>query len=182
MRSKECSRCKTLKPFSDFNKSKTGKYGLHSYCRSCDAENKKVWYQQNKSRAIRKSQDWKIDNPDRYARNQRNHKDRYREHYSEYYRQWAADNRDKCILNKHRYYSKLRQQLGEVSENIIDFLFEKQNGQCFYCQSKLDDFHLEHMTPISRGGLHDDSNLCLSCSSCNLKKTTKQQKNSFDNN
>ena len=30
-----CTKCKVEKPFSEFNKSKKGKYGLHSQCKAC---------------------------------------------------------------------------------------------------------------------------------------------------
>lgn len=173
MRSKVCSKCKQSKPLSAFNKSKRGKFGLNNYCRSCDAQNKREWYARNREHALQKTKDWQEENPDRFAENQRKHKEKYKERYSEYYKAWAAENREACRLRKHKYYSQLKRQLGEVSPDIIDRLFEEQEGTCFYCNRELQEYHLEHQVPISRGGLHDDSNLCLSCPTCNLRKKDK---------
>lgn len=38
MMEKRCSRCYEVKPLCDFNKSCTGKYGHHSYCRVCQRD------------------------------------------------------------------------------------------------------------------------------------------------
>jgi hypothetical protein len=173
MKSKICAKCKKRKRISSFNKSKRGKLGLSGYCRPCDAENKRQWYLRNKEHVLQKAQEWYEQNPERYAKNQKNHKQRYKEHYSEYHKKWAIENPDKCRLKKHRYYARRKRQLGEVSPNIIDRLFGDQKGLCFYCSGELQDYHLEHMIPISRNGLHDDGNLCLSCPTCNLRKKDK---------
>jgi 5-methylcytosine-specific restriction endonuclease McrA len=33
--------------------------------------------------------------------------------------------------------------------------------------------HLDHVIPLAWGGLHDISNLCLACPTCNLRKHIK---------
>ena len=33
--------------------------------------------------------------------------------------------------------------------------------------------HVEHMTPLSRGGAHDWFNIALACPTCNLRKNAK---------
>lgn len=53
-------------------------------------------------------------------------------------------------------------------------IFNKCHGLCHYCHKKLtlDDCHIDHMTPISRGGSNDDDNLTLACPECNESKGT----------
>ena len=173
MKSKVCSKCKKRKSASSFNRSRRGKLGLHSYCRACDAENKREWYLKNKEHALQKTKEWQERNPERFSENQRKHKEKYKERYSEYHKAWAAENRDKCRLKKHKYYAQLKRQLGEVSPDAVKSLFKEQAGKCLYCNRELQEYHLEHKVPISRGGLHDDKNLCLSCPTCNLRKKDK---------
>lgn len=60
-------------------------------------------------------------------------------------------------------------------QDVLD-LFEEQDGQCFYCQIDLDDFHRDHKTPLVRGGSDCKENLCLACPPCNRKKHTKTEK------
>ena len=53
-------------------------------------------------------------------------------------------------------------------------MYESQQGLCAYCKCELNgDYHVEHMTPLSRGGAHDWSNITLACPTCNLRKNAK---------
>lgn len=47
--------------------------------------------------------------------------------------------------------------------------------ECFYCSCAvaIDQVHIEHKHPVSRGGSNKRSNLVLSCSRCNLRKGRK---------
>lgn len=52
---KRCSRCKLDKGFSEFNKSKTGKFNLHNHCRTCQREVRRTWYMKNKTTILEKA-------------------------------------------------------------------------------------------------------------------------------
>ena len=41
---KKCTKCKFEKSFIEFNKCKTGKYGLHNHCRKCQKDVRRQWY------------------------------------------------------------------------------------------------------------------------------------------
>ena len=47
--------------------------------------------------------------------------------------------------------------------------------RCAYCESplKFQDSHIDHITPVSKGGLGTLSNTVLVCSKCNLSKKAK---------
>ena len=48
-----------------------------------------------------------------------------------------------------------------------------QNAHCYYCFGVYEsDYHLEHKTPLARGGGNGIENLCYSCERCNLIKGT----------
>ena len=54
-------------------------------------------------------------------------------------------------------------------ERVAEF-----GGYCAYCLAPLgDDVHMDHMTPLSRGGNHTLSNVVPCCKSCNSKKYTR---------
>lgn len=53
----------------------------------------------------------------------------------------------------------------------LQFLY--QDGRCFYCKEILTTWHIDHMSPLFRGGRHSKDNLCLSCPTCNRRKHTK---------
>ena len=56
--------------------------------------------------------------------------------------------------------------------NIRNYLLEKHNRKCFYCEKTVSKFEVEHMLPKSRGGSNRIDNLTLSCHDCNQKKDT----------
>ncbi|MFI8249825.1 HNH endonuclease [Kitasatospora sp. NPDC085930] len=41
---------------------------------------------------------------------------------------------------------------------------------CFYCDGPLTDMQLDHVVPLSRGGLDGPSNLVPACAACNGAK------------
>ena len=53
----------------------------------------------------------------------------------------------------------------------VQQMFEDQDGLCAYCETELgNDFHGDHMVPVSRGGTTDVINIALACPPCNMRK------------
>lgn len=77
---------------------------------------------------------------------------------------------------KLRVYSQNRRALqlkagGSLSLNIEEKLLGLQKGRCACCKGILDgDYHLDHIMPLKLGGDHNDSNMQLLHSRCNLRK------------
>jgi 5-methylcytosine-specific restriction endonuclease McrA len=70
--------------------------------------------------------------------------------------------------------SRKRENGGALSIGIIEKLFHLQKGKCACCRAKLgDDFHLDHMIPLSKGGKNSDENMQLLTATCNMKKGSK---------
>lgn len=53
---------------------------------------------------------------------------------------------------------------------VREYLFEKFNRTCVYCNVQQVRFEIDHIVPKSRGGTNSVTNLALACSPCNLKK------------
>lgn len=63
--------------------------------------------------------------------------------------------------------------LTQTDKSFLKFdLYTAQHGACAYCLEpiKLQDATLDHMTPLSRGGADQASNLCVACIPCNNRK------------
>ena len=61
-----------------------------------------------------------------------------------------------------------------VNEESVNGLLEKQDGMCPYCGDDIrGSFHMDHIMPLSRGGVSTLSNLQLTCGSCNHRKSDK---------
>jgi len=49
-------------------------------------------------------------------------------------------------------------------------LFQKTDGRCHYCGKELKRWTIDHLEPVSMGGIHDLYNLVPACRSCNSQK------------
>lgn len=72
-----------------------------------------------------------------------------------------------------------RQAHSKISRSEINRLkkvkLQQQGAECIYCTSKLDELksHLDHRTPLARGGTNSPENLQLLCARCNSEKHAK---------
>jgi 5-methylcytosine-specific restriction endonuclease McrA len=57
---------------------------------------------------------------------------------------------------------------------IREYLLEKWNRQCAYCERKDRPLQVEHIHPRAKSGTDRLSNLCLACEKCNLAKGTQE--------
>ncbi|MBW4670921.1 MAG: HNH endonuclease [Cyanomargarita calcarea GSE-NOS-MK-12-04C] len=69
--------------------------------------------------------------------------------------------------------SGIEYQQGELAGyEVREYLLEKWDRKCSYCEIKDVPLQIEHIHPKSKGGSNRISNLCLACEKCNLKKGT----------
>lgn len=100
-------------------------------------------------------------------------------------RQYARDHRDEGRArskkhyqdNKHHYIDKTRAYQArklEVFDEYVDRLvvFARDGGVCGICgkEADMDNFHVDHVIPLIRGGRHNYGNVQTAHSSCNIAK------------
>lgn len=65
-----------------------------------------------------------------------------------------------------------------ISKALREFVFDRANGLCEYCQSSkkvITTLEIDHIVPVHLDGRTDGDNLCLCCRGCNkYKKTTTE--------
>ena len=83
---------------------------------------------------------------------------------------YAIDPSDrKAAFHKRRAMKKSAG--GTFTKKDVQALYSAQGGLCFYCPTSLEGgYHVDHKTPLSRGGSNNAENIALSCASCNLRK------------
>lgn len=70
--------------------------------------------------------------------------------------------------------SGVEYQQGELQGyEVREYLLEKWNRQCAYCDKKNLPLEVEHIIPKTRGGTDRVSNLTLACTTCNQEKGTQ---------
>jgi 5-methylcytosine-specific restriction endonuclease McrA len=80
----------------------------------------------------------------------------------------------KAIEHNHSSIKRTRLATGKLSKDIVGRLLKLQNGKCPCCGELLgNDYHLDHIFPLSKGGNNVDSNIQLLKSVCNLNKHAK---------
>lgn len=73
------------------------------------------------------------------------------------------------------YKARKRGALGSHTKGDIKAIFGAQRGRCAYCRQRLPKtgYHVDHITPVSKGGSNDRRNLQLTCARCNISKKDK---------
>lgn len=72
-------------------------------------------------------------------------------------------------LNQRARATTIRHTMYAITSRDIRRLTLRQNGECFYCRRVL-VLTMDHVIPVSRGGVTSVGNLVLACRSCNSRK------------
>lgn len=93
-------------------------------------------------------------------------------------RKYNNSNKGKAV--QHRRRARKLKNGGSFTSAELKSQFIKQEGKCYYCGdllfSRFDKYyHVEHKTPLCRGGTNNISNIVLSCAECNHRKHTKTE-------
>ena len=89
---------------------------------------------------------------------------------------WAKKHPEEAKIVKHNYKARRKEWEDsgfKLKKSDIDIMYDSQQGNCFYCDGELDNYHIDHIIPLSKGGEHKLYNLVLSCPTCNLTKNAK---------
>lgn len=140
----------------------------------------KQYYEKNKELIKARSKQWAKDNVIKHNENfkkwARSWRDKNREKIRLLDKEFYVENKEKKKFYKHRRRAILRGLSENYSIQDIKDLWKEQNGLCYYCGVNLkDDRHIEHKTPISRGGSNTKENLALSCPLCDWRKNNKTE-------
>ncbi len=180
-KTKTCTKCgRVLAATPDnFQRDKQKKDGLRPDCKSCRAEYSLTYRQANPELIKERGERWRKENPE-YRKS---------EYWHEWDRQYARANRDRKREDQRRYraenperyrayvrnyQAQKRANGGHVSAAELREQYERQGGRCYWCSVEVgDDFHLDHVIPLKRGGLHQIDNIVVSCPFCNASKHDK---------
>ena len=174
MTTKMCTGCDYTLPVEDFWKG-------CSKCKACLKTERKAKYDPEYHRQYRLD---RIEEKRAYDRARSGDPDRV-----ERIRAWTEENREFVReQNRKRYAAnptpyreynrnrkaRLKDAEGTHTRDEVLCMLVDQDGKCAYCEKPLgDDYHVDHMVPLSRGGRNDWENLAVTCPTCNLEKGPK---------
>ncbi len=94
-----------------------------------------------------------------------------------YQRSYAKSEHGRLVRNnaEHRRRARIKQTEDAVTNAEVKELIA-QSTNCAYCDGGFDLLRrrtLDHVTPLSKGGVHKLSNLAIACGPCNSRKGSK---------
>lgn len=147
---------------------------------------KRAWAAANRDRLKAYRRRWAENNPERHRAAQakwaaanrataaRTWAQENPERDRELKRRWALANPESRRAAIARRRAKVKAVGGSYTPEDVAALKVAQRGRCACCREKLPKrFHVDHITPIKRGGTNDRKNIQLLCPPCNHRKSAK---------
>lgn len=178
---KACSKCRVVKPLSDFFARTAASDGRMSSCKTCKTAALYAWREKNADRwreyvreeikrphRAAKRADYRQSEPAKELARARERGAKVRATKAE----WLAANPDKArAFNKNRNARRrARKPIGTVSAAEWSAVKAKHAHRCRYCNEKSLRLTMDHVVPISAGGAHHVGNIVPACRPCNSRK------------
>lgn len=137
-------------------------------------KSRKQWREQHKESVASKKKAYYEANKDADKERRRAYSKANSQATVERVRQWRRANPEakKAAQDRRRYPSDISLSVEERSQAVAQRV-ELKNYPCVYCGEYAEIMHIDHATPLSKGGLDVAGNLLSSCQNCNLRKHTK---------
>ena len=164
---KQCTACKQIKSLAEYSPSKRGGLGVQAKCKLCYAELMRARrianpsaHRESVKKSTKKHYDKKI---------QRNAE--YRTANPEKVTKWKRKDR---LINKVRVLADNAMRRTKLSGKVTIDIRQIYALRDFYESMSLGEkFHVDHIIPLSKGGLHIASNLQVLEAKDNLRKGAK---------
>ena len=157
---KICNVCGLEKAYSEFWVTRKGrtKDGYKGDCKDCAKARRRAWAAQNRDR----EQQW---NRAKYLATPETFKEQSKRWRKENPERWREMHRNKEAARRARVKNAF------VERVEASVLFERDGGLCGICHESLDqDYHIDHIIPLVKGGMHSYENTQLAHPTCNLRK------------
>lgn len=177
---KICRRCKREKPPSDFNKNKSKKSGLASYCRNCckiENEKYRIRYKTNPTKNNELKlyhQNWNKRNRlkrNRYLRNYRKNNPQLRKWHNRYYHEHKTDPHFRLLraMRARIYYALKGKTKDQTTRNLVGCSIPalKTHLELQFSMGmtwkNYGDWHIDHIKPCASFDLScpDEQKVCF---------------------
>ena len=138
-------------------------------------ENVKRWAKENPERLAQTRKAYQEANRDALLKKKAEYRSANRDLVREQSRQWYAENKDRLKPYRKAARAMRRGVPGKITAAEIREIISLQKERCAVCGVKImkGSWHLDHITPISRGGTNNKQNIQALCPPCNLSKSAR---------
>ena len=138
----------------------------------------KQHYNDNKEKRLEQAKRYQQENKESRAVYSKEYRKNNKEALRLVKTKWIKENPERARahsrVGKHKRRARIAEVGGSFTREDIRNLYATQEAKCYYCSISIEEeYHIDHMTPIVRGGSNDVSNLCLTDPECNMRKHTK---------
>jgi len=152
---KTCSKCLKQKNTSEFNKKRNA---LQSWCKLCENERTKIWYQNNKEKRNKKAREWEAANRDKVNTAKKARRQKQKDLLPEKPKKEPFDKKKWISENKHRFSGYRKNWLNKsptanvaerirrrINESLKRFGYIKRNksSEILGCDWQLFKNHIE---------------------------------------
>lgn len=119
------------------------------------------------------SRRWREANPEAHREISRRwreaNRESHREAMREHGRRWYKANRESYRANNRKRAARVKE--GATGAEVQRWV-RTEPKECLWCGADCaNEYHIDHVTPLSRGGSHEIWNLAIACRDCNLRKS-----------
>lgn len=179
MDGKTCTKCGEHKPLTGFGPDKRRLDGRKSHCRDCcrKAQNR---YRAENTEHVREIEKRAMANfrrrrPERLREISLKWARANAERMNEYSRRRRRLHPDKKRAETQRYRARRARAKGSHTAADIRAQLAAQKRTCWWCREPLDgnDYHVDHLIPLSKEGSNGPENIVIACPGCNLSKNAR---------
>lgn len=149
----------------------------------------RVWIENNRESHLARQKEYRKQNKDAVTAGIKKWVSQNLDRYRARIAKWAANNPERVREKSKRYRdthpeavtadrqmrrARLLQAEGVHTAKDIQILLSLQKYKCVYCSASIkDNYHIDHIEPLSKGGSNWPHNLQATCPKCNLNKHAK---------
>ena len=185
LETKTCTKCKREQDVIQFSKDVTRKDGLFPQCNTClaayrashregKAEYNAAYREAHREDIAKLKVKYREEHRAEIAISRKAYRAAHRQEIAASFSVWQKSNLDKCRSYNNKRRAHRAGNGGSHTAQEVRRQGCVQGWLCWWCGNDCkDEWHEDHLIPLSRGGHNDITNIVISCPTCNLKKHNK---------